>query len=42
MALGERPRPLECLRQTPLDALLALAVDERLEIPGGRLELGVG
>jgi hypothetical protein len=41
VALGEGPRPLESVAEAALDALLALPFDERLEIPGARLEVGV-
>ena len=41
VALGERLRSLEGIGQPPLDAGGALALHQRLEIPRGRLELGV-
>ncbi len=42
VARGERLGPLEGLAETTLDAVRTLAVHERLEVPGGRLQLGVG
>ena len=41
VALGERLGARERVRHPRLDAVLALAVDERLEVPCGRVELGV-
>jgi hypothetical protein len=41
MALGERLGTLQRLRQASRDPRLALALDERLQIPGGLLELWV-
>ena len=42
MASGEVLCLRERVGETALDALGALAFDERVELPGGLLELGVG
>ena len=42
VARGERLRPLQGIAQPPLHPVRTLTVHERLEVPGGRLELGVG
>jgi hypothetical protein len=42
VALGELGRALGRLAQQPLDTLRALALDQGLEVPFGRQQLGVG
>ena len=42
VALGELLRACQRLGEAALDAVRAVAVDERFEIPGGRLQLGIG
>ena len=42
VALGEGLGPLQRLGQAALDALFPLPLDQRFQIPGGLLQLGVG